>query len=150
MTPWEVIEEALVHRKPKRNVQWLADQLRVTIQVVSNWKARGVPARRYREIADVLGLTVDQLEGVEPLPWSGRFEWPFSARLYERVEQADTEFLRNLEDVIWDHLNNPRAPTRIQLVPQSAPEPDIKGPPEVDDGSEKQSDQSKRKRRGKG
>jgi hypothetical protein len=69
MTPWEVIEEALVHKKPRRNLQWLADQLATTIQVVHNWKARGVPARRYRDIASVLGINVDQLEGLAPLPW---------------------------------------------------------------------------------
>lgn len=69
MTPWEVIEEALAHRRPRRGPKWLADELHEKIQVVSNWKARGVPARRYRDIATVLGLTIDQIEGIEPLPW---------------------------------------------------------------------------------
>jgi hypothetical protein len=69
MTPWEVIEQALQHKKPPRNLQWLADQLEVSIQVVVNWRSRGVPARRFRDIASALGLTVDQIEGVERLPW---------------------------------------------------------------------------------
>lgn len=69
MTPWQVIEQALLHRRPSRSPKWLADQLGEKIQVISNWKARGVPARRYREIAQALGITVDQLEGLAPLPW---------------------------------------------------------------------------------
>jgi hypothetical protein len=69
MTPWEVIQLALAHKTPKRNMQWLADQLDMSIQAVSNWKGRGVPARHYREIASALGITVDQLEGLERLPW---------------------------------------------------------------------------------
>lgn len=70
VTTWEIIEEALAHRRPRRSPQWLADQLRVTIQVVSNWKGRGrVPANRLRDIATVLGLSIDQLEGLEPPPW---------------------------------------------------------------------------------
>lgn len=77
MTPWQVIEEALVHRRPVRSPQWLADQLGLAIQVVSNWKSSRVPPGRYREIAELLGLTVDQLEGVAPLPWQQSDAWPF-------------------------------------------------------------------------
>lgn len=69
MTPWEVIEEALLRKRPARNMKWLAEQLDERIQTVSNWKARGVPARRFREIAKALDLTVDQIEGLEALPW---------------------------------------------------------------------------------
>jgi DNA-binding transcriptional regulator YdaS (Cro superfamily) len=69
MSPWEVIEEALVRKRPRRNLQWLADQIGVSIQVVSNWKSRGVPAKRYRDISSALGITVDQLEGLQRLPW---------------------------------------------------------------------------------
>jgi hypothetical protein len=69
MTPWEVIEEALLRKRPARNMKWLAEQLDETIQVVSNWKKRGVPARRFRDIGKVLGLSVDQIEGLEALPW---------------------------------------------------------------------------------
>lgn len=71
MTPWEVIEEALLRRRPARNMKWLAEQLGEKIQTVSNWKARGVPARRFREIGKALGLSVDQIEGLEALPWDG-------------------------------------------------------------------------------
>lgn len=69
MNPWQVIEQALSHRKPPRGPKWLADELGESIQTVSNWKARGVPPRRLRQIGKALGLSVDQLEGMEPLPW---------------------------------------------------------------------------------
>lgn len=69
MSPWEVIEESLLRHRPARNLQWLADRLGTSIQVVHNWKSRGVPAKRYREIAEALGVTLDQLEGLSPLPW---------------------------------------------------------------------------------
>lgn len=69
MTPWEVIEEALAHRRPRRTFQWLAEQLGIEPQAVGNWKSRGVPPRRYRDIAAVLGLSLDQLEGIEELSW---------------------------------------------------------------------------------
>jgi hypothetical protein len=69
MTPWEVIEGTLEHTRPRRNLQWLADRMNVSIQVVVNWRKRGVPARRFRDIASALGITVDQLEGLERLPW---------------------------------------------------------------------------------
>lgn len=88
MTPWEVIEEALVHRKPRRNLQWLADQLDIKIQVVVNWRMRGVPARRYRDIAAALGITVDQLEGIERLPWETAPEPPQSGLLPAVAEIA--------------------------------------------------------------
>lgn len=76
MTPWQVIEEALARRRPRRNMKWLADELNESIQTVSNWKARGVPFRRFREIANVLGLTVDQIEGLEALPWEKEDDGP--------------------------------------------------------------------------
>lgn len=69
MQPWQVIEEALARRRPPRNMKWLADELGESIQTVSNWKKRGVPFRRFRDIGKVIGLTPDQIEGLEPLPW---------------------------------------------------------------------------------
>lgn len=77
VTPWQVIEEALLHRRPARTPQWLADQLGLSIQVVSNWKSRRVPPGRYRQIAELLGLSIDQLEGIAPLPWQNLDAWPF-------------------------------------------------------------------------
>jgi hypothetical protein len=106
MTPWQVIEEALARKRPPRGPMWLAEALGETIQVVSNWKKRGVPARRYREIANVLGLTLDQVEGLEPLPWDRQdgSEWPFSEELRARVLKLSDTALNELEAQMRKHL----------------------------------------------
>ena len=63
MNPWEIINAELKRRK--LGWKWLADRLEVSIQRVQNWKTRGVPARHYRAIAEVLQtLTIDEIEGV--------------------------------------------------------------------------------------
>jgi transcriptional regulator with XRE-family HTH domain len=41
--------------------------LGVSDQVLTNWKRRGVPERRFREIAQAFGLTLDQVAGIEPI-----------------------------------------------------------------------------------
>jgi DNA-binding transcriptional regulator YdaS (Cro superfamily) len=69
MGTWQIIESALENMKPRRTPVWLAEQLGVSIQVVSNWKNRAVPASRRRDIATALGLTMDQLDGLAALPW---------------------------------------------------------------------------------
>lgn len=92
MTPWQIIEEALARKRPHRKVAWLGDQLGVTAQVLTNWKTRKVPPSRFREIADVLGLTVDQLEGMAPLPWEqSSLEWPFRRIDMARFVALDKE-----------------------------------------------------------
>lgn len=75
MNVWDIVEAALARHRPPRDQQWLAASLDVTPQAVHKWKKDGVPPRRYREIATLLGLTIDQLEGLEPLPWDRG--WPF-------------------------------------------------------------------------
>jgi len=79
MSTWEIIERALAEKRPPRGPQWLADELGIKIQVVMNWKSRRVPPKWHREIAQALGLTVDQLEGFAPLPWEKGSGWPFPA-----------------------------------------------------------------------
>lgn len=115
MTPWEVIEEVLAHKRPRRSPLWLAEQLGLSIQVVSNWKQRGsVPPARYRAIANALGITVDQLEGIEPLPWlnADEFAWPFQRVTLETIKSLDPKHLAHLEEVMEDELDRLRtAPT---------------------------------------
>lgn len=83
MTPWEVIEQALARRRPPRSQEWLAAELSsvtgqsITAQAITNWKVRGVPRGRYTDLADVLGLTTDQVAGRAPLPWERHDSWPF-------------------------------------------------------------------------
>lgn len=86
---WQIIEQALGRKKPPRKPQWLADKLGVSAQVMTNWKRRGVPAVRLREIADALDLSLDQIEGLEPLPWESTSGWPFPNISRERFYQLD-------------------------------------------------------------
>lgn len=90
MDPWEVIEEALAHKRPPQKAQWLADRLGITAQVITNWKLRGkVPPARYRQIAEALGLTVDQLEHKAPLPWEKNTGWPFPQIEQSRFDRLE-------------------------------------------------------------
>ena len=101
MTPWEVINEVLAHRNPRQDLAWLANRLQFSIQRVYNWKDRGVPTKHYRDVAAALGISIDQLEGLSPLPWENSFPWPFSAALQERVEDMSSEERTELEADIW-------------------------------------------------
>lgn len=59
MTPWEIVEQALARKNPPRNQMWLAERLGATPQAVNNWKKRGLPYSRLRQVAESLGLSVD-------------------------------------------------------------------------------------------
>lgn len=63
MTPWERLDNELGRRK--LGWQWVANGLGFDIQRVHNWKSRGVPAMHFRAIADLFGVTVDWIEGLE-------------------------------------------------------------------------------------
>lgn len=128
MTPWEVIEEALLHKRPVRNLQWLADQLGTTIQVVVNWRTRGVPPRRYRDIAAALGLTIDQLEGVKPLPWERQSTElsPQVARIAEDINQLPPPQRDFVLDVVRRTIDAAKVftqPTQEDVNQRSADEP---------------------------
>lgn len=112
-TPWQVIEEALARKRPPRGPKWLADELNESIQTVSNWKVRGVPVRRYREIANALGLTVDQIEGLEPLPWERLAQdsgWPFTVVTREEILALDENQLGMVEGAMLATLERIHSP----------------------------------------
>jgi hypothetical protein len=100
MISWKVVEDALTQRR--RSPQWLADTLDCKIQVVSNWKARDrIPPERYRAVATALDLSVNQLEGYEPMPWAQKAEWPFEDRaLFDRVKRLSPPQLLELQGVL--------------------------------------------------
>lgn len=109
MSPWEVIDGALTRMKPKRDQAWLAGQLKLKAQAITNWKDRGVPKGRYEELAEILGLTMEQIAGKAPAPWEiTGSEWPFTdigparwARLSDRqrweIELRVRDMVENFE-----------------------------------------------------
>lgn len=82
VTPWQVIEEALLRLRPPRNKEWLAAELsargrEITPSGVGNWKKRGVPGNRFIDLGEILKLTPRQVAGLDPLPWDRVEGWPF-------------------------------------------------------------------------
>lgn len=95
---WDILMAALAHMKPARDRKWLQKQLGVKAQALTNWKAAGeVPAGRYMEVCDLVGLTAEQLTGRAPLPWTDE-GWPF-----ESVNQAE---YRNLKPEQRQQIEN--------------------------------------------
>jgi hypothetical protein len=75
---------ACVEKKPNgkgREVAWLAKKLGTTVQVVNNWKTRGIPPSRYADIAASIGWTVDQVIGAAEAPAG----WPFETITPDRL-----------------------------------------------------------------
>lgn len=94
-----------------REVAWLAENLKLSIQTVNNWKLRGVPTDRFEAIARVLGWTIDEVAGRKMPP---RDPWPF-----ERVDQAEWEQLSErqkgvVEQAMLDALALVKAPSKKQ------------------------------------
>ncbi len=111
---WRRVEDEIVRRDPKqarRAAAWLAAKLGISIQAVTNWKSRGVPASQHEAIARALEWSIDQLLGLQP---ERREVWPFEtvaherfARLTERekgmVEAAMLEVIDRIEFVKGAH-----------------------------------------------
>lgn len=58
----------------------LASQLRLSPQVVSNWKRRGgVPPEQYATIAALFGRSVEQLLGIAPEGELRPTSWPYQS-----------------------------------------------------------------------
>ena len=104
----ELIDEAL-HRK-KRNRTWLAKQLGIGVAAIGQWDKRGVPAKQTKDIARLLELTRDQIEGDEAAPWAKDGSWPFpDAELLTRIERLTrdqkVEIQGKLRDVVKEYEN---------------------------------------------
>lgn len=125
MTPWEIVEEALQRKRPPRGPKWLADELGMTLQAIGHWKNRGVPPGKYRAIGIAIGLTVDQLEGLSPLPWEGVSSWPFpDMALLERVKALEhdrrVEIQAKIREMVEKLEAERRAPSGKLSTPTSA------------------------------
>jgi hypothetical protein len=120
MSTWHVIEEALHQMRPRRSPLWLAEQLGVKIQVVSNWKARGVPVARLREIATALGITLDQLEGLEPAPWESKSEHEWLPEV-EAIAGAINELPKAQREWVLSTVHSTVAAAKATIRPTQNP-----------------------------
>lgn len=113
MTPWTVIERTCLHRLIQNWQSWLAEELGTSVATVNNWKKRGVPPARYRDIAEVLGISLEQLEGIDPLPWPDgeATELPFTEELRRKLQLLSGTKLVRLENVMRSHLGLPTIDT---------------------------------------
>lgn len=64
-----------------REVAWLAEKLKMRLQVVANWQWRGVPSRQVAEVASALRWSTNQVLGLKD-PDAG---WPFQTITPERL-----------------------------------------------------------------
>lgn len=62
--PWSLVEGLLTKKGQDRS--WLESQMQVQKNVVTNWKARGVPKSHAGTLAKLLGTSSDYLLGVAP------------------------------------------------------------------------------------
>lgn len=117
MTPWSVIEKTCIHRRIQNWQSWLAGEIGVTLAAVNNWKRRGVPAVKYRDISEALGISLEQLEGIDPLPWDDGEpdQLPFSDELIRKVLLLSHVKLLRLENVMRSHLG-----MKLQTLPDQA------------------------------
>ncbi len=64
--PWERIEARL--EELQKDQQWLRETLGIAPAVLTNWKSRGTPVGKAVPVARALGLTTDQLLGLDSSP----------------------------------------------------------------------------------
>jgi len=105
MRPWDVIEGALARKKPPRDQAWLARELDISEQGVSNWKSRGVPRAQYERLADILGLTMEQVAGREPPPWERTdAAWPFQSIDRSRYDRLNERMKGEIEGKVREQI----------------------------------------------
>lgn len=109
MTPWTVIEKTCIHRRIQNWQSWLAEELGMSVARVNNWKRRGVPPAKYRDIAEALSISLEQLEGIDPLPWDDAepTQLPFTDELRRKLVLLSDVKLSRLENVMRSHLGMP-------------------------------------------
>ena len=78
-----IAEIGRLHPKQKgREMTWLADTLGLAIQVVNNWKSRGIPPRQVGVVATAIKWSMEQVSGEDPPP----SQWPFESVPFARFD----------------------------------------------------------------
>lgn len=112
--------KALVAKKPDgagREMAWIAERLNISVQAVQNWTDKGVPARRHADLADALGLSVDDLLGRE---MKNDPAWPFetvSRHKFEALSERQKGVVESeLNRVIDGLLSSSSGPSGKRLA----------------------------------
>lgn len=71
------ILESVEKHLESHGLSWLflRDELDLSLQQINNWKTRGIPESWHARIAETLGVTVDELLGIDKRPLITA--WPF-------------------------------------------------------------------------
>lgn len=97
-TVWQTIDEELLRRKAKHLApsSWAALGRMLPTpasnQVLTNWKARGVPPKEYVDVAAALGWTVEQLLGKERRTPAKKAPIEPRGNFADRHEVSDSDF----------------------------------------------------------
>lgn len=83
-----------------RAVAWLAQKIKTSVQVVNNWKIRGIPGARQLEVAAAVGWTAEQLAGSAPPP----DDWPFQTVAAARFADLSERQMAMIELVVLREL----------------------------------------------
>lgn len=116
--------ERIYSRLDKIGRTWddFVDALGLYPQTINNWKNRGIPRRRWPDIAEFLGITIDELLGrTAPAPVETAQGWPFPNVPRERfarlqpsqklmVEAAMVEALEQVEHRQREKNRPPKRP----------------------------------------
>lgn len=119
-TPFERVIAEIARRHPKqrgREETWLAEQLKLEVQVVHNWKSRGIPARRLGDVGAVLGWTRDVVAGdAEPVD-----PWPFELVPFERFDKLSERQKGIVEQAMLEAMEKAEAAARPFATPDKQP-----------------------------
>ena len=117
-TPFDRVIAEIARLEPDkakgREVTWLADAMGVSVQVVNNWRLRGIPTKRLGEVGKLIGWTRDQVAGdsdpVKP--------WPFESVPYERFDRLTERQKGVVEQAMLDAMDKLESAARPFAAPE--------------------------------
>jgi hypothetical protein len=93
---WERVAAELERRG--KGLQWLADKLNTSVQAVQNWTTRGLPGRRYADVAAAFEESADWIVGLAEPKWRTKAEPTERDQLSEAAVAIGVAFDRMAAD----------------------------------------------------
>jgi hypothetical protein len=116
----ERIEQLMHEKAPDWRWSDLARAMGVTDQNIYNWRKRGVPAGRHKKLAQVLGVSIDALNGSvgvsEPSPTYYEHPHQPAAAVQMQVSSEDAALLADLQQLLPEDAAVWRAQIRAAAV----------------------------------